>query len=65
MQIDLYFDHLYENNEDDIIFNSMKFKIHLPDVVAVDGAVVFEVVVTVVLVVGVVEVISVIKLYIE
>ena len=43
----------------------MKFKIHLPDVVAVDGTLVIEVVVTVVLVVGVVEVISVIKLYIE
>ena len=48
-----------------IIYDFIRFEIHLPAVVAVDGVPVFNVVVTIVLVVGVIPVIAVIKVHIE
>ena len=48
-----------------LIYDFIRFEIHLPAVVAVDGVPVFNVVVTIVLVVGVIPVIAVIKVHIE
>ena len=48
-----------------LIYDFIRFEIHLPAVVAVDGVSVFNVVVTIVLVVGVIPVIAVIKVHIE